>query len=78
VGVESSQNARSLGHCVRSPDSHRIMDSHLILGTWLTFSSLVDFSIGSLEQAPFKQNRPPITVPQQIVMDQKIGAIMTF
>ena len=42
-------------------DSHRITDRHLILGTWL---SLVDFSIESPEQAPFNQNRLPITVPQ--------------
>ena len=34
-------------------DSPRIMDRNLILGTWLTFMSLVDFSIGSQEQAPF-------------------------
>ena len=62
MGTESSQNARSLGHCMT--DSHRIMDRHLILGTWLAFLSLVDFSIGSLEQAPFNQNRLPITSPQ--------------
>jgi hypothetical protein len=51
-------------HIVCKTDSHRIMDSHLILGTWLAFPSLVDFSIGSQEQAPFNQNRLPITVPQ--------------
>jgi hypothetical protein len=34
-------------------DSHRIMDRNLILGTWLAFLSLVDFSIVSQEQAPF-------------------------
>jgi hypothetical protein len=40
------------------------MDRHLILGTWwLVFLSLVDFSTGSPEQAPFNQNRLPITVP---------------
>ena len=43
-------------------DSYRIMDKHLILGMWLP--SLVDFSIGSLEQALFNQNRLPTTVPQ--------------
>jgi hypothetical protein len=37
---------------------------HLSLGTWLTFLFLVEFSTGSLEQAPFNQNRLPITVPQ--------------
>ena len=40
------------------------MDRHLILGMWLAFPSLVDFSIGSPDQAPFNQNRLPITVPQ--------------
>jgi hypothetical protein len=44
-------------------DSHRIMDRHLILGTWLAFLSLVDFFTGPLEQASFNQNRLPITVP---------------
>ena len=62
MGVESSQNDRSLGHCMT--DSHRIMDRHLILGTWITFQSLVDSSIGSLEQAPFNKNRLPNIVPQ--------------
>jgi hypothetical protein len=37
----------------------------LILGRWLIFPSLVEFSTGSLEQAPFIQNRLPITVPQK-------------
>jgi hypothetical protein len=46
-------------------DNHRIMDRHLILGTWLAFLSLVGFSIVSLELAIFNQNRLPITVPQQ-------------
>jgi hypothetical protein len=41
------------------------MDRHLILGTWLTFLSLEDFSTGSLEQAPFNQNRLPITAPHK-------------
>ena len=59
--VESSQNARSLGHCVT--DNHGIKDRHLILGMWLTFLSLVDVSIGSLEQAPFNQNRLPFMAP---------------
>ena len=68
VGVESSQNARSLGHCVIY--SHRIMElglcgvRHLTLGTWLAFPSLVEFSTGSPEQASFNQNRLPITAPQ--------------
>jgi hypothetical protein len=53
MGVESSQDTGSLGHCVTN--RHRIMDRHLI-------PSLVDFSIGSPEQAPFNQNRLPITV----------------
>jgi hypothetical protein len=44
-------------------DSHRVMDRHLILGMWLTCLSLVYFSIRSLEQALFNQNRLPITVP---------------
>ena len=61
VVVESSQNARSLGHC--KTDSHRIMDRYLILGTWLSFPSFVDFSIGSLEQAPLNKNSLPNTVP---------------
>ena len=38
-------------------DSHRIMDRHLILGTRLTFLSLVDFSIGLLDQTPFNQKQ---------------------
>ena len=45
-------------------DSHRIMDRHLILEMWLAFLSLVGFSIGSLEQAPFNQNRLPNTLSQ--------------
>jgi hypothetical protein len=65
VGVESSQNVRSLGHYLTG--SHRIMDRHLILGMWLHFPSLVDFSIGSPEQALFNQNRLPITVPQTYI-----------
>jgi hypothetical protein len=51
-------------HIVCVTDSHRIMERHLILGMWLSFPSLVDFSVGSLKQAPFNQNRLPITVPQ--------------
>jgi hypothetical protein len=49
---------------VCTTDSHRIMDRHLILGTWLAVLSLIGFSTGSLEQAPFNQNRLLITVPQ--------------
>jgi hypothetical protein len=50
------------------------MDRHLILGTWLAFPSLVDFSIGSLEQAPFNQNRLPITVPHVCICAMGIYA----
>jgi hypothetical protein len=55
VGVESSQNTRSL-------DSHKIMKlrTHgvrsLCLGTGLTVPSLVEFSTASLQQASLNQN----------------------
>jgi hypothetical protein len=42
------------------------MDRHLILGIWLTFLSLIDFSIGSLEQVPFNQNRLLVTAPHLV------------
>jgi hypothetical protein len=51
-------------------DSHIVMElgfcavRHLTLGIWFAFLSLVEFSTGPPEQAPFNQNRLPITVPQ--------------
>jgi hypothetical protein len=60
-------------------DSHRIMELEALWfqGTWLAFLSLVEFSTGSLEQAPLNQNRLPITAPTGHLQLGR-GALLTW
>jgi hypothetical protein len=69
VRVESSQNARSMGHCLPEYSS-RIMELRTLCGVrqlclrmWLTVPSPVEFSTVSIEQTSLNQNRLPFMVP---------------